>query len=138
MTLKISDRERSILLNAQLDADASAAEIAARSKTSVQNVRRTLLKFERAGVISPYYLIIVEALGTSIFELFVSCVGLTQRAKAALEKALVALPSVRALHEVSGPYNYRLSIVSMNNRSLDDTIEDLLNIFGENLLSKVV
>lgn len=138
MTLKISDREREILFCAQLSADASAAEIAARAKTNPQTVRRTLSKFLREGVIEPYHFIRVEALGASIFELFVACAGLTQRAKGSIERALISSPFVRALHEVSGPFNYRISIASLSGRSLDATIEELLHIFGDHLLSKVV
>jgi DNA-binding Lrp family transcriptional regulator len=110
--IDLDDLDQRILRQLEADGRMSNAELAKRVGLSASACLRRVQELERSGVISGYRAVLNrEALGVG-FTAYVT-VGLTEHTKKAqrdFERAMMAAPEVREVHDVTGSIEYILRV----------------------------
>lgn len=102
--MKITAADRELLSVLREDARASVADIARRLKLSRTTVQSRLERLEREGVIAGYTVRLHEDAERSWIRAYIFITVLPKQ-MAAVVGALRAMPEVRTLHSVSGPFD---------------------------------
>ena len=102
--MKITGADEQLLSLLREDARASTAQIARRLDLSRTTVQSRIDRLERQGVISGYTVRVHDEVEQAQIRAHIM-ITVLPRHMAAVVKALQALPQVRSLHSVSGPYD---------------------------------
>ncbi|MFC5570764.1 Lrp/AsnC family transcriptional regulator [Lysobacter yangpyeongensis] len=102
--MKITASDQQLLTVLRENARASTAEIARRLKLSRTTVQSRIERLEREGVIGGYTVRVNDAAERSHIRAHIMITVLPKQMAAVVE-ALRAMPEVRALHSVSGPFD---------------------------------
>ena len=102
--MKLSPADQRILSALREDARASTAEIARRLKLSRTTVQGRIDRLERDGVIAGYTVRLHDDIERGQIRAHIM-VTVHPKQMAAVVDALRAMPEVRALHSVSGPFD---------------------------------
>ena len=102
--MKITPADQQLLTVLRENARASTAEIARRLKLSRTTVQSRIERLEREGVISGYTVRINDEAERGHIRAHIMITVLPKQMPAVVE-ALRAMPEVRALHSVSGPFD---------------------------------
>lgn len=102
--MKITPSDQQLLSVLRENARASTAEIARRLGLSRTTVQSRIERLERDGVIGGYTVRVNEAAERGHIRAHIM-VALLPRHMASVVEALRAMPEVRALHSVSGPFD---------------------------------
>ncbi|KAB8318184.1 Lrp/AsnC family transcriptional regulator [Tolypothrix campylonemoides VB511288] len=102
--MKLTPADQRILAALREDARASTAEIARRLKLSRTTVQGRIDRLEREGVIAGYTVRLHDAVERGQIRAHIMITVLPKRMPAVVD-ALRAMPEVRALHSVSGPFD---------------------------------
>jgi transcriptional regulator, AsnC family len=102
--MKLTPPEQALLALLRENARASTAQIARRLGLSRTTVQSRIDKLERQGVISGYTVRVHDEVEQALIRAHV-LITVLPRHMAAVVKALQALPQLRSLHSVSGPYD---------------------------------
>lgn len=102
--MKITSADQQLLTVLREDARASTAEIARRLKLSRTTVQSRIERLERQGVIAGYTVRVHDAAERGHIRAHILITVLPKRTAAVVE-ALRAMPEVRTLHSVSGPFD---------------------------------
>lgn len=102
--MKISDSDQQLLSVLRENARASAAEIARRLKLSRTTVQSRIERLERQGVISGYTVRIHDQAERGHIRAHIMITVLPKQMSSVVA-ALRAIPEVRTLHSVSGPFD---------------------------------
>ncbi|MFC0678954.1 Lrp/AsnC family transcriptional regulator [Lysobacter korlensis] len=102
--MKITSADQQLLTLLRENARASTAEIARRLKLSRTTVQSRIERLEREGVIAGYTVRVHDAAERSHIRAHIMITVLPKQAASVVE-ALRAMPEVRSLHSVSGPFD---------------------------------
>ncbi|MGY0503718.1 Lrp/AsnC family transcriptional regulator [Luteimonas sp. e5] len=102
--MKISPADQQLLSLLRENARASTAQIARRLKLSRTTVQSRIERLERSGVIAGYGVRVHDAVERGHLRAHI-LITVLPRQSAAVVEALRAMPEVRALHSVSGPFD---------------------------------
>ena len=102
--MKITASDQQLLTVLRENARASTAEIARRLKLSRTTVQSRIERLERQGVIGGYTVRVNDAAERGYIRAHIMITVLPKQMAAVVE-ALHAMPEVRALHSVSGPFD---------------------------------
>ena len=102
--MRITAADQQLLSLLRENARASTAEIARRLRLSRTTVQSRIDRLEREGVIAGYTVRVGEAAERGHIRAHIM-VTVLPRQMAAVVEALRAMPEVRALHSVSGPFD---------------------------------
>ena len=102
--MRITAADQQLLSLLRQNARASTAEIARRLKLSRTTVQSRIDRLERDGVIAGYTVRVGEAAERGHIRAYISVTVMPRRMPSVVE-ALQAMPEVRALHSVSGPFD---------------------------------
>ena len=102
--MKISATDQQLLTVLRENARASTAEIARRLKLSRTTVQSRIERLERQGVIGGYTVRVNDDAERGYIRAHIMITVLPKQMAAVVE-ALHAMPEVRALHSVSGPFD---------------------------------
>ena len=102
--MKITDVDQQLLSVLREDARASTAEIARRLKLSRTTVQSRIERLERQGLIAGYTVRVDDEAERGWIRAHIMITVLPKQAPAVV-KALHAMPEVRTLHSVSGPFD---------------------------------
>ncbi|KAF1710333.1 AsnC family transcriptional regulator [Pseudoxanthomonas kalamensis DSM 18571] len=101
---KLSTADQQLLALLRENARASTAEIARRLQLSRTTVQSRIERLERQGVISGYTVRVADEYAHGQIRAHI-LITILPKQMAAVTRALRAMPEVRALHSVSGPYD---------------------------------
>lgn len=136
--MKLSDTDQRLLSALRENARASTAEIARRLKLSRSTVQGRIERLEREGVIGGYTVRVHEAAERGHIRAHIM-VTVLPRQMAAVVEALRAMPEVRALHSVSGPFDLIVSVTAASVEAMNATIDRIGALDGvERTTSAVV
>ena len=102
--MTLTDADQQLLTVLREDARASVADIARRLKQSRTTVQSRIARLERNGVIEGYTVRVRDDFEAAHISAHIMVTVLPKQMGAVVE-ALRAMPEVRALHSVSGPYD---------------------------------
>lgn len=102
--MKITTSDQHLLTVLRENARASTAEIARRLKLSRTTVQSRIERLERDGVIAGYTVRVAEAAERGHIRAHIM-ITVLPRHMASVVEALRAMPAVRTLHSVSGPFD---------------------------------
>jgi DNA-binding Lrp family transcriptional regulator len=102
--MKLSDTDQRLLSALRENARAPTAEIARRLKLSRSTVQGRIERLEREGVVAGYTVRVHEAAERGHIRAHIM-ITVLPRQMPAVVRALHAMPEVRALHSVSGPFD---------------------------------
>jgi len=102
--MKLTGADEALLAVLREDARASTAQIARRLGVSRTTVQSRIEKLERQGVIGGYTVRVHEAVDRAYIRAHIMITVLPKQ-MAQVVKALQAIPEVRELHSVSGPFD---------------------------------
>ncbi len=102
--MKLTVADEALLAVLREDARASTAQIARRLGVSRTTVQSRIEKLERQGVIGGYTVRVHDEVDRSYIRAHIMITVLPKQ-MAQVVKALQAIPTVRELHSVSGPYD---------------------------------
>ena len=102
--MKITDADEQLLSLLREDARASTAQIARRLDLSRTTVQSRIDRLERAGVIRGYTVRVDEGVEQARIRAHIM-ITVLPRQMAAVATALRAMPEIRSLHSVSGPFD---------------------------------
>ncbi len=102
--MKLSDTDQRLLSTLRENARASTAEIARKLKLSRSTVQGRIERLEREGVIGGYTVRVHEVAERGHIRAHIM-ITVLPRQMAAVADALRAMPEIRTLHSVSGPFD---------------------------------
>ena len=102
--MKLTDADQQLLSMLRENARASTAEIARRLKLSRTTVQSRIERLERQGLIAGYTVRVDDEAERGWIRAHIMITVLPKQAPAVV-KALHAMPEVRTLHSVSGPFD---------------------------------
>ncbi|WP_058835036.1 Lrp/AsnC family transcriptional regulator [Luteimonas abyssi] len=102
--MKLSDADQRLLSVLREDARASTAEIARRLGVSRTTVHSRIERLEREGVIAGYTVRVGEGVESGHIRAHITITAVPKQAPAVVD-ALHAMPEIRTLHSVSGPFD---------------------------------
>ncbi len=102
--MKLSDADQRLLSVLREDARASTAEIARRLGVSRTTVHSRIERLEREGVIAGYTVRVGEGAESGHIRAHITITAVPKQAPAVVD-ALHAMPEIRTLHSVSGPFD---------------------------------
>lgn len=102
--MKITASDQHLLTVLRENARASTAEIARRLKLSRTTVQSRIERLERDGIIAGYTVRVAEAAERGHIRAHIM-ITVLPRHMASVVEALRAMPAVRTLHSVSGPFD---------------------------------
>lgn len=137
--MKLSDREKTILANVELRANASIADLAKRSGVRPTRISYVLKKFSENGIITPTVFVDMTKLGYSDYVLYFS-IASKAGSKHAREfvEFLLSSPYVTWVSELSGSYQYGAAIFAKNVNELVTFFDVLSEKFGDLLQQKAI
>lgn len=127
--MKITPSDQQLLSVLRENARASTAEIARRLGLSRTTVQSRIERLERDGVIDGYTVRVNEAAERGHIRAHIM-VTLLPRHMAAVVEALRAMPEVRALHSVSGPFDLVAMGVVPSVQDMDELTDRIGTIDG--------
>jgi len=121
--------DRELLALLQVNARASAAELARKLGTARTTVLSRLSRLEREGVIAGYTVRLAQDMLNQGLQAFV---GLTAQPKAGrgIEERLQRMPEVRQLCAVSGEFDYVLLLRAESAVRLNSLLDEIRNLEG--------
>ena len=102
--MKLSDTDQRLLSALRENARASTAEIARKLKLSRSTVQGRIERLEREGVVAGYTVRVHEAAERGHIRAHIM-ITVLPRQMTAVADALRAMPEIRTLHSVSGPFD---------------------------------
>lgn len=109
MTQQLTERERKILSVVQLNARATAQELARRSRTRVHTIHYALKRLTERKVIRPFTVVNPHILGLTDYCVFLRTEGATSGTRASIVRTCIA-ENVGYLAELSGKYQWSFSL----------------------------
>jgi len=116
--MKLTETERQLLPNLELNAEAPLAQLAKSLKVSVNTLRHAIANLSAKGVIRHYPFIDVFPLGYRLFNISLSLRAKQISEQDRLLKTIIAHPQVSWLAELGGEYRYILSFVARRSSEL--------------------
>lgn len=135
--VKLSEKERAILLCGQLQARASTRSIAKQTGYREHTVRYAFEKLDREGVVHRYPFINIFPLGYEEYGLFLSFVG-SPKERARFLGAITKNRQVSWLLELGGDYNFGLAICARRAAEVTAFLQNLSEMFGTAIVGKSV
>ncbi len=136
-TMRLSSRERDILLCGQLQADAPLSRIAKQTGHRIHSVRYAREKFDRIGLIHPYPYINIFALGFEEYGIFCSLAA-SRQIKQKILDSIKKEESVAWVLELSGNYNLGIAVCGRNSSATVKLLNALSEKYGDVLISKAI
>ena len=127
--MKITDADQQLLSVLRENARASTADIARRLKLSRTTVHSRIERLEREGVIQGYTVRVHDAAERGYIRAHIMITVLPKRAPS-VAAALHAMPEVRALHSVSGPFDLVALGVAESVEAMDELTDRIGAIDG--------
>ena len=127
--MKITDADQQVLSVLRENARASTADIARRLKLSRTTVHSRIERLEREGVIQGYTVRVHDEAERDYIRAHIMITVLPKRAPS-VAAALHAMPEVRALHSVSGPFDLVALGVAESVAAMDELTDRIGSIDG--------
>jgi DNA-binding Lrp family transcriptional regulator len=127
--VKITDADQQLLSVLRENARASTADIARRLKLSRTTVHSRIERLEREGVIRGYTVRVHDEAERGYIRAHIMITVLPKRAPS-VAAALHAMPEVRALHSVSGPFDLVALGVAESVAAMDELTDRIGAIDG--------
>lgn len=137
--MKLSLNEQKLLAALRFNARASAAQIAKLSHLPQHSVYRYQRQLEEKGILTPYVVVNLAALGLCDFGIFVSAERSSASLRQRLLSFLVRSPSVPWVVEYSaGEFQYAFSVVAKHISEVDNFLMNLSENTGQACLRQSV
>ena len=127
--MKITEADQQLLSVLRENARASTADIARRLKLSRTTVHSRIERLEREGVIQGYTVRVHDEAERGYIRAHIMITVLPKRAPS-VAAALHAMPEVRALHSVSGPFDLVALGVAPSVEAMDELTDRIGSIDG--------
>jgi len=136
--MRLSSKDRSVLVAVQLDADVPVSRISERTGLPTHTVHYHLRRLRDQGVLVRWPFINVDALGYTKYEIFFSFAAEKETDRQRLIQRLSQSNRVAWFSELGGNYQYSMTICAETIAEVSDFLDSLTSEFGNVFFKKSV